>query len=299
MSDLQQMYDESSNRIQLAYTGFKAVFEKMTPPPAKPEQKAFNFGWKQWAMAATLIGAVIVSASHVIPVFLGKEEISDIFSDGLIDGIITMIIALAIFVMGEMALVVFAYSATENGANHETMKTVNNFTKVGVIFIAIILIAANVYYTLQYRTDIDADFSDIWGIFRVGIFLLVGAAAPIIALIVGEILAVDVLKNAAANRRELQSYEENLRSWNESLQTAWNRVKGKWGGNVDIQPLKQEPVYLSASEQTDRQGHVSKATDKAYQWLSENPDMQGKPVRELAEIIGVGKDSVAKAKKLL
>lgn len=43
----------------------------------------------------------------------------------------------------------------------------------------------------------------------------------------------------------------------------------------------------------------SNATDKAYQWLMDNPDSQDKNLRELAEIIGVGKDSVAKAKKRL
>lgn len=41
------------------------------------------------------------------------------------------------------------------------------------------------------------------------------------------------------------------------------------------------------------------ASNKAYQWLLDNPEARNKPVRELAEIIGVGKDSIAKAKKKL
>lgn len=42
---------------------------------------------------------------------------------------------------------------------------------------------------------------------------------------------------------------------------------------------------------------VATAVDIARQWLADNPDKADLPVRQLAEMIGVGKDSVAKAKK--
>lgn len=62
-------------------------------------------------------------------------------------------------------------------------------------------------------------------------------------------------------------------------------------GEVSVTPVKS-----NANKQINK---VPNATDKAYQYLVDNPDIQHKTVRELAEVIGVGKDSVSKAKKRL
>lgn len=296
-----QIFDETTTRAQAAYAAFKAYYQEMNPPPKPPVITKVTTGMKQRGMYAALVGGVIVSASHTVPVFLGIRDVSEInpFSA-------EFIIGLAVFVMAEMALVTFAYSATENEANLDTIGRVNTFTKRGLLFIAILLVLANIYYVLAYRTTIATvpGFEFYWQLFKVTIFLLIGTAAPVIALIVGEILAVDVLRNKSQNRKEQQSYEAAFQVWNEGLGTAWAGAKRKWGGNVDIQVSKpQEPVYLSTSIQTDRQtsgagfARVSNAVDTAYQWLLDNPEARNKPVRELAEMIGVGKDSVSKAKK--
>lgn len=65
------------------------------------------------------------------------------------------------------------------------------------------------------------------------------------------------------------------------------------------------PVSVQVSTQTDTRQtgsgyvRVSSAVEKARQYLADNPDKADMPVRELADIIGVGKDSVAKARKEL
>jgi hypothetical protein len=297
---LQQVYDEATQRVEAAYRAFRAGYEVMKPPPQSPESKRFLFGVKQYGMFAGLIGSVIVSASHTIPVFLGLKSVGEINLTSF-----EFIVGMAIFVMIEMSVIVFAYSATESEGNTDTAHRVRSFTRGGMWFIVTIAVLANVYYVLAANINIPSQgfIAVSWEWIRVAIFLLIGTSAPVIAFMTGDILAIDVLKHNSKNRRDMQMYEEAFKEWNNGLAASWAAQKNRWGGSVNINVSKPENVYLSA--QTDSRqtqsgasyNRVSSATDTAYEWLLANPDSQNKPVRELAEIIGVGKDSVAKAKR--
>jgi hypothetical protein len=346
------IYDEAGQRAERAFRAFRALYEVQNPQPKESSSPALPIqddkpsvadkpiiapfvGNKQRGMIAGLLGSVIVSASHVIPVFLNKPSIYAVswFS-------FEAIVGLSIFTMMELGLVTYAYSSVENSPTSESAKKVQWITNKGLYFILTIAVMANIYYVLQSSTSIAIDFSDVWGWVRIVIFLFIGTSAPLTALMTGDILAMDVLRHRANARRDIQLWEEKLErdleawrtktareyaqweskceaikadydsrlnQWNEGLKQSWDRNKAKWDGAVNIQVAKPEPARLSLSEQTDSRqtksgmgyGRLSNATDEAYQWLIDNPDSQAKTVRELAEIIGVGKDSVAKAKKRL
>lgn len=49
----------------------------------------------------------------------------------------------------------------------------------------------------------------------------------------------------------------------------------------------------------DRSERLSPAVQKAVEWLQANPDRQGLPVREIADLIGVSHTIVVKARKRL
>jgi hypothetical protein len=111
-------------------------------------------------------------------------------------------------------------------------------------------------------------------------------------------------------RRHTEAYQTEMVQWEDELRRAWQANKAKFGGRVSVtveRPSEASEARLlstSAYTDTDRQRQtgsgyvrVSSAVDKARQWLTDNPDKADMPVRELADMIGVGKDSVAKARK--
>ena len=225
----------------------------------------------------------------------------------------SLAIALAAFVMVEIGIITFAYSATESAIHKDELHRVRAFTNAGKWFIAFIMLIANIYYVLQSNNVIPADIGGMWHGVRIVIYLAIGASAPVVAFITGDILAIDVLKHRSRQKTAQELYEQQMVEWREGLNEAWSKAKGKWGANVDIQvstPKQtiQTPPQLSSvvsSEQTDsRQSgygfkRASSAVDMATEWLIANPDKLDLSVRELADMIGVGKDSVARAKKEL
>ena len=304
-----QIYDQTAAQIEAAYLGFARVYEVQHPRPVMQAQNTGVFGAKHIGLLLALVGSIIVSASHTIPVFLGVQTIMDVTLGA------ELAIALAAFVMIEIGIVTFAYSATESAVNRDEVHRVRAFTNAGKWFIAAVMFVANVYYVLQINV-IPADAGGVWSAIRVVIYLAVGASAPVVAFITGDILAIDVLKHRSRQTRAQEQYDAQLATWIDALNEQWNKQKGKWGANVDIQvstPKKTQTdahqlsstVSQVSSQATDTRQtgygytRVSTAIETAKAYLIEHPEAIDLSVRELADVIGVGKDSVARAKKEL
>jgi len=227
-----QVYDEITARLNAAFEGFKRAYEVMNPPPVKPQDKNFKPTAKHFGMTLGLVGAVIVSVSHTVPIFLGVESISHVKIAS-----IEFIIALAIFVMLEMGIISFGYSSTESEGTTDTAKKVRRFTRGGMWYVVTIAILANVYYVLSSNIEIPSEgvLAWIWEFARVVIFLLIGASAPVVAFINGDILAIDVLKQRSANRKAQEKYQSEYEEWYSSMLNSWNAQKKKWGGQVNVQ----------------------------------------------------------------
>lgn len=286
------IYDETAQRIQAAYLAFRQLYEvqhaipKEPNYPVKPDVSAKPLveekpkegrflGFKQVGMLLALVGSIIVSTSHSIPVFLNKASIYEVNWWSF-----EAVVSSSILVMIELALVTFAYSTIENTPSSETTKKVQWITSKGLWFIFAIAVLANVYYVLQSGTSVDTDFSDIWSWIRIAIFLLVGTSAPLTALMTGDILAVDVLRHKANYRRDVQAWEEKSQreldnwqarvdsdiqawelkvksiradyeqrqsEWSSNLHQAWNAQKAKWGASVNIQVSKPEIKQLETA----------------------------------------------------
>lgn len=283
------IYDETAQRIQAAFMAFRQLYEVQHPLPisgeypAKPlladrpntedkPKKSRFLGAKQIGMLLGLIGSIVVSASHDIPVFLNLKsgESIDWFSP-------TIVIVVSIVVMIEVALVTFAYSTIENTPSSESAKKVQWITSKGLYFIFTVAVLANTYYVLQESTAIESVLGDIWAWVRIVIFLLVGMTAPLVALMTGDILAIDVLRHNGNYRRDVQAWEEKTQNalekwqikadsdnlawerkceaikadyearkenWLMGLHQSWNAQKAKWGAGVNIQVSKPEPKML-------------------------------------------------------
>lgn len=224
----QELYTDVASRIEEAFSAFRRTYELMNPPPTMPNEVSHDWGWKQAGMFLGLLGSVIVSASHTIPIFVGDENVT----------VMTIIIGVAVFVMVEMGIVVFAYSSTEQQhKTRENIRTrVKDFTRTGLYFIVAVAIAANVVYVIEHNMTIPDEplIQSIWNTVRLFIFLAVGLSAPVIAFITGEILAVDVLEHQGRYHRAMDKYGSDLEDWQNGLNRSWASKKKQWGAGVDI-----------------------------------------------------------------
>jgi hypothetical protein len=304
MSEIQsttKIYDETAAQIEAAYLGFARVYEVQHPRPVMQAQNTGVFGVVHIGLAGALIGSLIVSAYHTIPIFVGKDV-----SIG-----VGILVAIATFFMIELAIVTLSYRATMNAASRNEVSRVRIFTNVGRYFIVGLAISSNLLAV--FKAENAGQLGTVWQIAENIIFIYVAVSAPVIAFIIGDLLAIDVLKHNSKRDRQQEQYDTMLREWREGLNEAWNKQKGKWGANVDIQvstPKKTQtdaPLLSSvvSSTQTDNRQtgygytRVSTAIETAKAYLIEHPESIDLSVRELADVIGVGKDSVARAKKEL
>lgn len=279
-NEIQNVYDDAQTRIEAAYKAFRAGYEVMKPPPQMAEVNRSFFGFKQVGMLLALIGSVIVSASHTVPVFLGISSITEINIASA-----EFVIAVAVFVMIEMAVVTFAYSATESEANVEAAHHVKRITRWGMWFIVTIMILGNVYYVLSSNVEIPTEgwLAGVWAFTRLTIFLLIGTSAPVVAFMTGDILAIDVIKHRAKSKRAELDYSQAYNEWLEGLQASWNAQKRRWGGNVDIQittprSVVHSPIHsLNGANEQAALSHSTgyskqmNARDYIRQWFEENP----------------------------
>lgn len=303
MEQYQEVYTDVASRIEEAFGAFRRTYELMYPPPTMPDEIKHNWGWKQAGMFLGLLGSVIVSASHTIPIFVGSGNVT----------IMTIVIGVAVFVMVEMGIVVFAYSSTEQQhKTREDIRTrVKQFTRTGLYFIVTVAIAANVVYVIERNMTIPDDplIQNTWNGVRLVIFLAVGFSAPVIAFLTGEILAVDVLEHQSRFNRAMERYEAEYKEWVEALNRSWSSQRKKWGGAVDVSLEQIDPVQLPSAKRpmlsngTDTRttgygyNRSEDASDLVRSYLKDNPDNHNLSVRQLAEIIGVGKSTVSRVRK--
>jgi hypothetical protein len=219
---------------------------------------------------------------------------------------IELVVGAASFVMIEIMAIVFAYNAIETDtANQDMIKRVNHNMKLGKWFIVSIMVIFNIYYVLSSNGIALHDW------IRIVIFLFIGTSAPVVAFLTGEIWAIDKIKHDVRLRKQNEIYNEAYQEWEIGLVNSWNSQKKKWGGQVNIsvsEPVQSDGQMdgqrLMLSNRTDNgrtNGHgydyVSNASDKVRAYFMENPEHKGWKVRDLAEVIGVGKSTVSSVRK--
>jgi len=299
--DITQQHEDNAARVQSAFEAYKKVYSTMHPQPQlKNSDKEWfkKFSLKMFAQIIGIIGAIVVSASHTMPVLVGVDSVMDIEFGG-----VQFIIALASFAMVEIMAINFAYNATELNAGDKTIQDVAGKIKGGERYLVFILALFNVYYVLI------SNGVPIHNSIRIGIFLTIGTSAPVVAYLTGKILAVDSLKSRAKSRRNGEEYQDAYEGWLDGLNSSWGRQKKKWGGQVDIQVSKplSNPVQLDGQNNLLSSGRTSgqdymyipNASDKAREYILANPESVTMKVRVLAEIIGVGKSTVSSVRKQL
>ena len=286
VDDLAQ-YDSESLRLQAAYEAFAHFYTSMNPPPMNHIVEEAKVTIKTLAMILGLIGSVIVSASHTVPVLVGVDSLSEIGFG------YEFLLATASFVMVELMAITFAYQSTEAEVAKGSPDKVNQRVSVGKWFVVVIMVLFNLYYILNTNNVPLPDFM------RIGIFVFIGTSAPVIAFLCGDIWAVDSLKRRSRKNRDTKAYDEAMNDWRDKMNKQWGRVKGQWNGEVTVRaPDRQTDRQLPVSAMSTDNRQTTDSIQLVLSHLADNPEDYTLTLRRLGEIVGVKKDSVAKAKKL-
>ena len=237
--------------------------------------------------------AVIASARHNIPFFLG-DETPNIYNDP-IGLVLTIIFALSIVLMVEIGLVKIGEFLVEY-LDMETVEAARPIVlMVALILLFLVAVSSNIIHQLEIKGEIiNPQIVTL-------INILAGLSAPIMALITGVIFASLELKLQRAQF-----------VWQEGFNKEWDRFKKKNDVSITVSkpqtPQLDSPrqASMSVSNQTDNRQtgagfrRSSTAIDNARQWLLANPDRVSEPARQLAkDVPNAGKDSINTARNQL
>lgn len=283
-------YGGLAQRVIEAQAAFRQIYEQTNPAPLPPSGRAKRDWLGRMTLVLVMLGAVVVSGSHTVTVFsIGKT--------GFVGG--------AAFVMLELGLLIFSFQHTRETYRSRDDVRVVGFLNTGARVTFGVLVVGNVFDVLQVNGFASGA---IWTVISFAVSLSVALSAPVVAYIVGHTLAMLIVQDNALDLRAQTDYEKARAAWVEEFMRVWNANKTRWGASVSVVTDTErlpasESRLLSVSTQTDARqtgagySRVSSAVDIARQWLADNPDKADMPVRQLADLIGVGKDSVAKARK--
>lgn len=276
-------YDEFAQQYEAAYRAFATTYELRMPRPVAPRRHISNVGVLV-ALAVMLIAQVIVSGSRTI------KEFGDV--------------GVAAFIMLELGMVAFAFIRTSRNYTPDRKRFVMRWVEVGLVISFLVLLSGNIDATLKSK-DIHLP-----GMVNLIIQLAIAVSAPVLAFITGDVLGMYGAMQAYERKEARMKYEQAAAEWGAGLARAWNAQKKQWGVKIEVQrePVRIRPELPATSSavrpadmDTDGRGHgtgygYSKRTDartQVWTYLDENPQAADMPVRELAEVVGVGKSTVA------
>lgn len=279
----QNQYIEVAQKHTDAMEAWRMIYTKQFPPPERRIIQVDN-RIQIGTLLLVVVAAIIVSASHTIPVFMRGT--------GAITGI-------AAFVMLEFGLVALTYQRTRektlrDGSNESSFKWITG--AIGLTLF--ILLVGNIYYTA-------GEYGFRHPIADVFVVICVGVSAPALAFVSGEALALESVKALLAQRDMDAQYAADMLAYNEAFVASWDaRRQKKWGANVEVQ--RDRPEQLAAASDVNlvnlRKFTTLRASPKLQQaldWFKEHPEQLAAASRDLEPIIGVSHMTINKAQQML
>ncbi len=190
------------------------------------------------------ISSIIVSGFHTIPTFLNTIG-GDAFNE---------LKAIATFTMIELGILIVSYIKTHDSFHsnkRESMDVGRRATFIGAL-ILFLAVGVNLRDVLLNEDIVIHKYANI------GIFALVGVAAPLVAYQASELLAYYTVRN------EIE-HQTAIKDWEDALNRSWSSNKRK--------VVKQDiPVIQEVKPSITIVRH-GKARAEAERYFNENPDM--------------------------
>ena len=276
----------SSTNGQLDYASFRKQYEQQHPASVPKRRRSIKREYPlmiELLVLLMFICAALLSGVHTVPtVYSGMEQSST-------SEIVRQIVALLSFVAVELAIFMSAYLL-------DKQRTLAWIVLAATFLIAMISNLNSVNKALAG--------GDEWA--RV-ITITLGVGAPLIALMSGKLYIVI----SASNRKNRDISEEEFDALSKQFDTAvleaytkyeqrTSRVMARLSGDLSAPVSAGQLADGRTSGQADNGGHATgqgytKRTDARQQvrdYLAANPEMVNGNVRQIANLLSVGKSTV-------
>lgn len=311
MSDYQTqihtVYDNTAERARKAWLTFLELYVLEHPQPPAPKW------WNQFPVTMVIFGVVatagmLLSALRTAPTFQSIAAVT-------VGAELASVEALLAIIVVELFLVTVRFVIVVQKSSTEIVKQTMRWMMTGFVVALTVALAANLYSTTKdllfiapFRPVIDFIAS-----------IIIGGAAPLLAVISGDIMGLLWLKSEAHRASLRQQYDVQMQMWTSARDERWKSDKARFGGTIRIQtepvpaiashaerPVPSVPSHVSSHETgrdvTERHtGYGFQRTadgeTQVLNYFNEHPDEVALPVRELEARIGVSKSTVSRARR--
>ncbi len=265
---------------------YRNYFQKRNPPPERQIYAADN-RLLYFVLSAMVIASVIVSAYHTIPIFIGDDLT-----------VITFIVAVAVFIMVELAIVSLTYINIKKSYELDPTKhtDVLKWLRAGLGLVFTVAIGANVYSTTRAVGFVSPEV-DLF------ISIIVGLSAPVMAFVSGEVLAMTTVDGHHRQHALDAEYDVKMVEYQDEFLKAWDARKSKIMGSVTVSKEPSEHVpspsigisngnHMLPSASTVGHKKAPDAAERVRKYYSDNPEALELSPLEVSQVLGIGKSTV-------
>jgi len=269
-----------------AFAYHKRQYRRENPPPPKPSRWV-GVPWMMAPFALIAFAGSALSALRTAPVFIRIAGLTDGPEAAIAEGILAMIAVDLAVVAFRYVLVLLEYRGRESDA------AITGRVKMG-FWVAFTTQTIAQIYAVRGIAEMLNRFS---GWLELGVALTAALSGMVLAFVTGEIMAVLWMRAQAAREQADLKYRQDTDEWLESMRRSWNRKKAALG--IEASALRQRLSESVTDRAADRPDAISPSVTKALTWLRENPDATVLPVRTIADMAGVNRDAVSRARRML
>lgn len=297
---MSEIIESNADDTLRAYHNFERVYSRKNPPPefvfAAQSNRLIIVG-----LVLLVVSAVIVSASRTIPEFASYAPAGWSF-----------VVGIGASAMSEIGLIAYAYVRTRlEGHNNARFL---RMLQAGLWLTFIMTVAANVNHTLKdaMSRPLSVEHISVIGVpLDYLIAILLGAGAPMLALISGDVLAMLAVVGEEKYATAKADYDQQIIVWRDGLNRSFASVQRR----PSVRPVDQLPdnapapsvrpsapapdVYPVRPPRPSADPDPAGQSDKKQQvidHLRANPEDMSLGVREIAAKLGVGKTVAAEGK---
>lgn len=279
----------------MTYEEFRDQWLKQHPSsvPHKQDIVSEYPNWVKLIVGAMFFASAVISGVHTAPTV--RLAIEDSVAPLMADFAAAMS-----FVAVELALFVSAYLRHKN----------RGLAIVILITTMIVAVAANVVSVSKAMTD---RLNSVGGTDSTGagaVAIILGVAIPVITLAAGEMFVHITSAGREERLAAERQYREDLKSIDAVILSAYRKYEKEVSAKAlsertdrrtDTSMLSDGFVRSDADGQASRAafGHTrtSDGLQKAIEWFEANPDKANSSLRDLEPLVGVGRDTLSRARR--
>lgn len=266
------------------YAEFRKQYQERYPasvPVLEPAMREYP-RWLSWIVLVMFISAALLSGVHTVPTVRRGIETDDLISAPVRD-----VVSLSAFVAIELGIFVSAYLMVAGGGRDKWLAWLMLFLA------ATVAIVANLYSVSRALMS-----GGEAGVTLVGV--IIGICLPTIALASGKMYVSMHRADTSAEQRVRRAYREACLTFDVQVSEAYEAYERKLDRRTQRELLSERTEADGQNGQTGQASgygyeRTADARTRVQSHLAENPDDASMSVRQLADILGVGKSTVADA----